>query len=107
MNKDQGSGIIERVIYGAIFWVAMRAVAKGWIDQTMAEYIATGGVMLFGGAWGWWHNRPVSVLNRAGEAIPQNAKLVIATTAAASPVENIEAHALANAASDKVVAQTQ
>ncbi len=44
MTKDQGYGIIERLLYGAILWVAMKFVAKGYIDSEMAAYIAAGGV---------------------------------------------------------------
>jgi hypothetical protein len=39
----------------------------------MAPYVAAGGVTLVGGAHAWWHNWPVSVLSRAGNAIPKNA----------------------------------
>lgn len=107
MNKDQSVGIIERVIYGVILAAAMKFVAWGYLDQDMAPYIAAGGVALVGGAYGWWHNRPASVLTRAGNTLPKNAELVIATAANASPTEKAEAHALANSASDKVVASTK
>lgn len=107
MNKDQGSGVIERFIYGAVVFLVMRYGAKFGISGDAADWFAGGAVAAVGGAWAWWKNRPVSVLNRAGAAIPENTKLVIVPTAEATHVERREAVELANAASDKVVAQGQ
>jgi hypothetical protein len=103
MNKDQGYGMIERALYGAIMLVAMKFVAKGYISADDAAWIAAGGVTAFGGVYAWWHNRPVSVLNRAGAAVPDTARLVILPTAAASHDEKQAAAALAKATGDKIV----
>jgi len=107
MNKDQGGGIIERVIYGAILFLVMKFGARFGLSSEDAAWIAGGGVALAGGAYAWYHNRPVAVMNRAGNAIPENTKLVIIPTAAASHDEKQEAKELAKASSDKVIADTQ
>lgn len=106
MNKDQGYGIIERVIYGAVLWLGMKLVAAGYIDADTAAYIAAGAVTAVGSAYAWWHNRPVSVINRAADALPRNSVLVITPTPNASAADKSDAHELATAASDKVLAKT-
>lgn len=106
INKDQGTGIAERILYGAILAIAMRLVDKGIISADMATYIAAGGVSLAGAAWAWWINRPTALLNAAAATVPDNAVLAITTTPGASHAERVAAHQLANAASDKVVAKT-
>ncbi len=106
MTKDQGYGIIERLLYGAILWVAMKFVAKGYIDTEMAAYIAAGGVAAAGSIYAWVHNAPGSLLTRASAPLPVDAKLVITTAPGASPAVKQEARALADSAGDKVVAKT-
>lgn len=106
LSKNQGSGVAERMLYGVITFLAARAASRGWIDPSMVEYVAAGGVMLAGSAWAWWINRPTALLNAAGDSIPKNAELVIAPTAQATYAEKVEAHELAASASDKVVART-
>lgn len=106
MNKDQGGGVIERVIYGAILYVVMKYGASWGLSADDAAWIAGGGVALAGGAYGWYHNRPASVLNRAANAIPDKAQLVITTAPSASAADRIDAHDLASTANDKVIAKT-
>lgn len=106
MNKDQGGGIVERVIYGAILFLVMKFGGKFGLSSDDAAWIAGGGVALAGGAYAWYHNRPVAVMNRAGNAIPNNTELVIVPTAAATRSEKHEANELAKASSEKVTAQT-
>jgi hypothetical protein len=106
MNKDQAGGIFERMIYGGILFVVLRYGPRLGLTSDDAAWIAGGGVTLVFGVWAWLHNRPVSVLNRAAEAIPQNAELAIVTGAHATSTEKFQAVQLANAASDKVVAKT-
>lgn len=106
MNRDQGTGIIERIIYGLVSFVVLRYGAKLGLTPDDAAWLAGGAIALFGGAYGWWHNRPVSVLNRAGDAIPPMAKLVIETVPSAPHAQRVEAAQLANAASDKVIVKT-
>lgn len=106
MNKDQGSGIIERVVYGAVSFMVLRYGGKLGLTPDDAAWLAGGAIALFGGAWAWWHNRPVAVLNRAGEAIPKDAKLVIDIPPHVSTAERNEAEKLANMASEKVVARS-
>lgn len=106
MNKDQGKGIVERLLYGAILFVAMKFVAWGYIDAEMAAYIAAGGVAAAGAGWAWWNNRPSSLLTRAGDALPKNVDLVLTPNPGATSTDRKEAHALADAASDKVTAKT-
>lgn len=105
MNKDQGSGIIERVVYGAVSFVVLRYGSKLGLTPDDAAWISGGAIALFGGAWAWWHNRPVSVLNRAGEAIPKEAKLVITATPGASVADRREVAQLGTATSGKVIAK--
>lgn len=106
VSKDQTTGIAERIAYGAILAIAMKAVERGWISTDMATYIAAGGVTALGSLWAWWINRPAALLTAAGAQLPKNSELVIATTSAASPAEKQKAHALAKSASEKVVAKT-
>lgn len=106
MNKDQAGGIIERAIYGVVTFVVIRYGARLGLTADDAAWIAGGLVTLAGGTWAWLHNRPVSVLNRAGDAIPKNAELVIAPKPNATPAERREVVQLALAASDKVIAKT-
>ena len=103
MNKDQGTGILERVVYGAAMYAVMTFGQRFGLSPDDAAWVAGGAVALVGGVWGWWHNRPVSVLNRAAAAIPQEAKLVITTLPDASHADKLEAGKLASAANDKVI----
>lgn len=106
MNTDRVTGILERIIYGLLLGVAMKFVAWGWLDAEMAPYIAAGGVGFVGAAWAWWINRPSALMTAAGNQLPENSKLVIQSTPAASSVERQEARDLANASSAKVTAKT-
>lgn len=106
INTGQSAGMGERFLYGLLNFFAVRAALRGWIDPAMAEYVASGGVMLIGGAYAWWINRPNKLLNAAANNLPKNAELVITTKPQASPVEKAEAHALAASSSEKVTAKT-
>lgn len=106
MNKDQTTGVAERVLYAIILAGAMKLVERGWITVDMAIYLAAGGVTALGGLWAWWINRPSALLSAAGAQLPKNSALVITTSPQASPAEKIEARDLADASSDKVIAKT-
>lgn len=106
MNKDQTTGVAERVLYAIILAGAMKLVERGWITADMAIYLAAGGVTAIGGAYAWWINRPSALLSSAGAQLPKNSALVITTTPQASSAEKDEAHNLADASSDKVIAKT-
>lgn len=106
MNKDQGGGIIERVVYGVITFLVLRFGSKIGLTADDAAWLGGGTIALAGGAWAWWHNRPVAVLNRAADALPDNAKLVMRTAINATPAEKAEVFALGENTSPKVVAQT-
>lgn len=67
MNKDQTTGVAERVLYAIILAGAMKLVERSWITPDMAIYLAAGGVTALGGAWAWWINRPSALLSSAGE----------------------------------------
>lgn len=105
MTKDQTTGVFERWLYAAIAFLAARAAARGWIDPSMVDYIAGGGVALVGSLWAWWINRPVALLNAAGNVVPENARLVIETKPQATGEERTAAIKLATAANDKVTAK--
>lgn len=121
-NTARTIGMSERLAYSVLGWLAFKAVALGWIDVQDAPYIVDG---VFGAAgaamvsYGWWVNRPSKLradaasastpsemLTTAANTVPKNSELVIATTPRASPAEKREAHAIAQEASDKVVAKT-
>lgn len=106
LSKDQSYGITERILYGVILFVAMKFVERGYMTADMAAYVAAGGVAAAGSVWAWLINRPGSLLTAAGNQLPKNSTLVITTTPAASPVEKVEARALADSASAKVEAKT-
>lgn len=106
MNKVQGIGITERLLYSVFLWFAMMGVKYGWWDAEMAAYIAAGALAATGAARAWWINRPSTLLSDAADQLPKNSQLVITTTANASSVERKDAHELADAASEKVVAKT-
>lgn len=105
LNVDQGKGIAEGALYGAILLVAMKFVARGYIDADMAAYIAAGGVAAARSVRAWWNGRPSELLSRAGEQIPKNTELVITPLPSASHADKQEAVALAESASDKVKAK--
>lgn len=106
MNKDQGGGILERMIYGAILYVVMKYGPRFGFSSEDAAWIAGGGVAAVGSIYAWIHNRPASVLSRAGDTLPDSAHLVITTNSFASAADKAEVHALADSASSKVVAKT-
>lgn len=106
MNKDQTTGIIERVIYGVLLGFFMNGVKRGWYDAEMAGYLAGGVVAFVGGAYAWWINRPAALMNAATNQIPDNARLVIETKRNAPADDKDAACALAEAANEKVVAKT-
>jgi hypothetical protein len=105
VNKDQGNGIIERAIYSAVIFLVAKYGGKFGLTGDDGAWLAGGIVLFAGGTWAWIHNRPVSILNRAAEAIPAQSTLVIETPIGASAAERNEAQKLANAASDKVIAK--
>lgn len=69
MTNDQGTGVVERVIYGAILAALMKLVAKGWLSADMAPYLAGGAVMALGGLYAFWINRPKAIV-QAARALP-------------------------------------
>lgn len=72
MTKDQGTSILERMIYGVALALAMKFVAWGWLDADMAPYIAAGIVAAVGSAYAWWINRPVSIVQAASNLVDPN-----------------------------------
>lgn len=106
INKDQGSGVIERAIYSAILFVALKYGSYLGLSGDDAAWIAAGGMLLTSGAWAWWHNRPAAVLKRGADALPNNTKLVLATLPHATDAEKAKVFALGEAAGPKVVART-
>lgn len=106
MDKNQSSGIVERVIYGGLMFAVLQLGTHFGLKTEDAAYIAAGGVTLCFGAWAWWHNRPVGVLNRAADALPDNSHLVIQTAINATPAEKSEAFNLGEATGPKVTSRT-
>jgi len=99
---------LNALLYGAILFIVLKYGARFWVllrrcrvDCRRAAWAS------FGGIYAWLHNRPSKVLTpRRRRLCRRNAELVIATLPTATLAEKFEAHALANAASDKVVAKT-
>lgn len=106
LNKDQRTGILERVLYSLILAAAMELVKRGYMSPDMATYVAAGGVGAIGSAYAWWINRPTALLNAASAQLPKNASLVITTPPDASRADKVEAAALASAANEKVTSKT-
>lgn len=84
VNKDQTTGIIERIIYAAVLALAMKLVQHGYIDSDMATYIATGAVAAFGSVYAWWINRPQAIAQAAAN-IPGTTVVTTPEIAAATP----------------------
>lgn len=105
MNKDQGGGIIERMVYGAITFLVLRYGSTLGLTADDAAWLGGGAIALGGGAWAWWHNRPVSILNRASEALPDNTKLIMRTAINATSAEKAEVFALGENTHPRVSAQ--
>lgn len=91
-SQDQITGIFERLIYGAVLAVAMRLVARGWLDADMAPYVAGGTVAALGSAYAWWRNRPKSVMQSAAAIVGEDGKATIVVAspemAASTPGQN-------------------
>lgn len=85
MTKDQGTSIIERILYGIALAVAMKAVAYGWIEADMAPYYAAGLVTLVASAYAWWINRPVAIAKAAENISPDTKVITTPAIAAATP----------------------
>lgn len=61
MNKDQGTGIAERLLYGVVVYLTAIGVKKGWYDGETAAWLTSGVVSLVGGAYAWFINRPAAL----------------------------------------------
>lgn len=83
-SKDQATGVIERLAYGAILALMMKLVQKGYIDADMAAYIAGGVVAAAGSIYAWWINRPKAIL-KAAAAVPNPASPTGLTQVITSP----------------------
>jgi len=106
VNRDQGTGIVDRLVYAAVTTMVVRYGPRFGFTTEDVAWLA-GGIIAGGGSvMEWYRSRPVNLLNRAAAVIPENAALVISTPAAAPVAEKSAARDLANAASDKVIAQT-
>jgi len=88
MNRDQTTGMFERVLYGVAMGVLTKLVAKGYIDQDLAAYVAAGFVTAVGAAWGWWINRPKALVQSAA-AVPGTTVITQPALAAATTEVNI------------------
>ena len=65
VTADQGTGVIERVLYGVILGLCMKLVKSGWLDADMAPYFAAGIVSAAGGVYAFWVNRPKAIVQSA------------------------------------------
>lgn len=83
-TKDQTTGVIERLAYGAILALMMKLVQKGYIDADMAAYIAGGVVAAAGAVYAWWINRPKAIAVAAA-SIPGTTVVTTPELAAATP----------------------
>lgn len=87
MNKDQSNGIFERLIYAVAMAVLMKLVAKGYIDEDMAAYVAGGVVAAAGSAWAWWINRPQALITSAAN-LPEVKNVTLDSTQAGTAALN-------------------
>lgn len=85
------TGSAERIAYGLIMVILTRLVARGYLDASMAEYIAVGLVSGGGAVYAWWINRPQKLLEAAANVpnpnTPSGKTVVLASPemAAATP----------------------
>ncbi len=98
MNKDQTTGIVERLIYAAAMAVLTKLVGAGYINQDMAAYAAGGVVAAVGSAWAWWINRP-QALAQSAATIPGTTVITNAQIAGDTPETNIVSNATTKAVS--------
>lgn len=89
MNKDQVTGISERVLYGFVMAMFGLGVKKGWYDNETAAYLAGGAVTLIGGIWAWWINRPQALIRAAAQSTPGTVVVTTPEIANATPESNI------------------
>lgn len=88
MNKDQTTGVAERILYGVAMGVLAKLVARGYIDEDMAAYIAAGFVSAVGAGWAWWINRPKALV-QAAAAVPGTTVITQPALAASTSEANI------------------
>jgi len=87
LTKDQGTSILQRIVYAAVMFLAMKAVARGYIDADMAAYIAVGIAGAADTAYAWWTNRPKAIVQAAAN-IPGTTVITTAALSAATPEQN-------------------
>lgn len=108
MNKPQVIGIGERLLYTFLVWLGVKLVAAGVISPEMAAYVADASGAIMAAIvtfYGWWANRPQSLLNDATRAVPKEARIIIDMPADAMPEEKKRAAAIAAASNEKVEAE--
>lgn len=88
MNYDQKTGITERVLYGLAMALLTKLVAKGYIDEDLAAYVAGGFVAAVGTMWAWWINRPQAQL-RSAATVPGTLIISQPSLANSTPESNI------------------
>lgn len=104
MSKDQGTGILERTLYGVLVYLVAKYGPRLGLTVDDVPWLAGGIVVAIGGVIGWVHNRPVSLLDRAAASVPKSSQLVIQPGPDATMADVAKVRDLARKASDKVVA---
>lgn len=97
MQNDQVKGMLDRAlaVLATMFlgWLAKR----GWIGESDAATLVPALVLLPALAWGWWNNRPASLLASAANVVGADGKQTIVVVspelATAVPSENVVSHA--------------
>lgn len=86
MTKDQVTGVIDRIVIAVLTY----AVARGWVSQGDVAQFGPAIVGLLAAIYGWYVNRPHSILKSAA-ALPTVDKIVVNNpeTAAAIPSEKV------------------
>jgi hypothetical protein len=88
VNKDQVTGVAERILYGLAVGLTGIGVKKGWYDTEMAAYLAGGIVTVVGSIWALWINRPTALIQSAANQ-PNTVVVTTADIAKATPETNI------------------
>lgn len=106
MDKNQGIGISERVAYGVVSWFVIRFGSKLGLTIDDVAWLTGGALVLIGGVTAWIKDRPVATINRAAESLPENTKLIMATSPDATHADKVAVQQLGLATNGKVLAKT-
>lgn len=86
MQKDQLSGVFDRVLAVALTWLLTWLATKGYITQGQVAELLPALVILLTAAWGWWVNRDKALIQSASN-VPGTVVVTTPELAKATPSE--------------------